>query len=180
MSLALQHNGMGRMGAVIAVTLAAVVATGCVTQGKYDDLAAERDKLSAELAESNEASAKLKMRLDTANSEAARMGEKLVETSDLLKGGSVHTLKLHRAMVDGVIETPGGAHFTECPPDYGRDESFQKEYAATAKDEGAWEEFKIRYLDVPEAEYQAAVQARSARSEPKASGDQKGPERSAS
>ena len=34
-------------------------------------------------------------------------------------------------MVDGVIEAPGGAHFTECPPDYGRDEAFQREYAAT-------------------------------------------------
>ena len=39
-------------------------------------------------------------------------------------------------MVDGVIEAPGGAHFTECPPDYGRDEAFQSEYAATAKDDG--------------------------------------------
>ena len=34
--------------------------------------------------------------------------------------------------VDGVIEAPNGAHFTECPPDYGRDEAFQKEYALAA------------------------------------------------
>ena len=60
-------------------------------------------------------------------------------------------------MVDGVIEAPGGAHFTECPPDYGRDEAFQKEYAATAKDEDAWLEFKKTYLDLEsEAEYQEA------------------------
>ena len=32
-------------------------------------------------------------------------------------------------MVDGVVEAPRGAHFTECPPDYGRDEAFQREYA---------------------------------------------------
>jgi glutaconate CoA-transferase subunit A len=86
--------------------------------------------------------------------------ERIVETSDLLKSGTAHTLKIHRAMVDGVIETPGGAHFTECPPDYGRDEAFQREYAATAKDPDAWAAFRERYLDVSEADYQRAVGAR--------------------
>ena len=87
--------------------------------------------------------------------------EKIVDTADLLKGGSLHTLKIHRAMIDGVIEAPGGAHFTECPPDYGRDEAFQREYAASAKDPEAWEAFKTRYLDLDsEAEYQQAVRAR--------------------
>ena len=86
--------------------------------------------------------------------------EQLVETSDLHKGGSFHTLRINRSMVDGVIETPGGAHFTECPPDYGRDEAFQREYAATAKDPEAWDAFKARYLDVPEAEYQQRVRER--------------------
>ena len=33
-------------------------------------------------------------------------------------------------MVDGVIEAPGGAGFTSCVPDYGRDEAAQKAYAA--------------------------------------------------
>ena len=35
-------------------------------------------------------------------------------------------------LTDGVAEAPGGAHFTANPPDYGRDEAFQKEYAASA------------------------------------------------
>ncbi|HJO24465.1 MAG: CoA-transferase [Myxococcota bacterium] len=87
--------------------------------------------------------------------------EKLVPTSELGKEGSLHTLRINRSMVDGVIETPRGAHFTECPPDYDRDESFQKEYAATAKDPEAWDAFKVRYLDVPEEEYQAAVKERA-------------------
>ena len=39
--------------------------------------------------------------------------EQLVETEDLAKTGSIHTLKINRTMVDGVIEAPGGAHFTE-------------------------------------------------------------------
>ena len=30
-------------------------------------------------------------------------------------------------MTDGVVETPHGAHFTECVPDYPRDEAFQRD-----------------------------------------------------
>lgn len=87
--------------------------------------------------------------------------ERIVRTEDLLSEGSFHTLLLNRTMVDGVIETPGGAHFTECPPDYGRDEAFQREYAATAKDPEAWERFSQAYLSLEsEADYQRAVAAR--------------------
>ena len=90
--------------------------------------------------------------------------EKLVDTADLAKSGSVHTLKIIRTMVDGVIETPNGAHFTECPPDYGRDEAFQKQYAATAKDPDAWRSFYERYLDLDSEEaYQEAVKSASAK-----------------
>jgi glutaconate CoA-transferase subunit A len=83
--------------------------------------------------------------------------EKLVPTEDFLKAGSVHTLRINRLMVDGVIEAPGGAHFTECPPDYDRDEAFQREYAGTASDTDAWQSFKARYLDVSEDDYQRVV-----------------------
>ena len=87
--------------------------------------------------------------------------EKLVPTEKLLNEGSVQTLKLNRSMVDAVIETPNGAHFTECPPDYERDETFQREYAATAKDPDAWEAFSARYLNLEsEAAYQEALRAR--------------------
>ncbi len=83
--------------------------------------------------------------------------EKIVDTKDLLSEGSLHTLRINRTLIDGVIEAPGGAHFTECPPDYGRDEKFQSEYAATAKDPEAWDTFKSAYLDVSEADYQQKV-----------------------
>ena len=87
--------------------------------------------------------------------------EKLVRSEDFLKEGSLHTLLLNRTMVDGVIETPRGAHFTECPPDYGRDEAFQREYAASAKDAAAWQSFFSKYLALEdEAAYQRAVAAR--------------------
>ena len=39
--------------------------------------------------------------------------EKLVATKDLLQEGSVHTLKINRVMVDGVIEAPGGKSLSD-------------------------------------------------------------------
>ncbi|MBC7172516.1 MAG: hypothetical protein H5U40_08830 [Polyangiaceae bacterium] len=83
--------------------------------------------------------------------------EKVVPTEELLQNGGLESLKINRMMVKGVVEAPLGAHFTECLPDYGRDEAFQKKYAASAKDEAAFAEFKKTYLDVPEAEYRKAV-----------------------
>jgi glutaconate CoA-transferase subunit A len=83
--------------------------------------------------------------------------EKIVSTDELVGGGPLQSLLINRMMVSGVVEAPNGAHFTECPPDYGRDESFQREYAKTAKDEAAWTAFRAKYLDLSEAEYQKAV-----------------------
>jgi glutaconate CoA-transferase subunit A len=83
--------------------------------------------------------------------------EKLVDTDDFLKEGPPQSLRINRLMTDGVVETPHGGHFTECVPDYGRDEAFQRQYAASAKSDEAWHEFRAKYVDVTEAEYQAAV-----------------------
>jgi glutaconate CoA-transferase subunit A len=77
--------------------------------------------------------------------------ERIVPTDELAATGSFHTMRISRLMTDGVIEAPNGAHFTECPPDYGRDEAFQKEYAATAADADAWTAFRTKYLDLTEA-----------------------------
>ena len=86
--------------------------------------------------------------------------EKLVDTEDLLDEGGVHTLKINRMMTDGVIEAPMGAHFTECPPDYGRDEAFQAAYAKAARSDEDWEAFRKQYLEFEtEAEYRKAVVA---------------------
>ena len=73
--------------------------------------------------------------------------------------GPPQSLLVNRAMVHGVCETPGGAHFTACPPDYGRDEEFQRRYAASAATPQAWQEFRERYLSGDEAAYQKAVAA---------------------
>ncbi|WP_260867926.1 CoA transferase subunit A [Streptomyces sp. SAJ15] len=69
------------------------------------------------------------------------------------------TLLLRRDVVTGVIEAPHGAHFTSCAPDYGRDEAFQRAYAAAAADPAAWREFTARFLSGTEDDYQAAVAA---------------------
>lgn len=83
--------------------------------------------------------------------------EEIVPTEDLLKDAPLQSILIDRMMVEAVVEAKGGAHFTECPPNYGRDEAFQKQYAATAKDPAAWDAFRARYLGVSEEEYQKAV-----------------------
>jgi glutaconate CoA-transferase subunit A len=83
--------------------------------------------------------------------------EQVVETEQLASIADLPHLKISRMDVTGVVESPNGAHFTECPPDYGRDEAFQKRYAATAKSDEAWDEFRAEFLDLDEAGYQAKV-----------------------
>jgi glutaconate CoA-transferase, subunit A len=83
--------------------------------------------------------------------------ERIVPTSALLDEGPPQSLLVNRAMVQGVVETPNGAHFTSCVPDYGRDEAFQAEYAAAAASDEKWEPFRQKYLDGDETSYQAAI-----------------------
>ena len=62
--------------------------------------------------------------------------EQVVPTAGLLDSGPPQSLLINRAMVHGVAHTPGGAHFTSCVPDYGRDEAFQAHYAAVGPQPG--------------------------------------------
>ncbi len=88
--------------------------------------------------------------------------EQIVGTDHLAAEGPLQTLCISRLLTDGVIETPGGAHFTACVPDYSRDEAFQREYAAAAGDPDAWRSFSARYLEVDEAGYQEATRTAAA------------------
>ncbi len=74
--------------------------------------------------------------------------------------GPPQTMLVNRAMAGGVVETPNGAHFSSCVPDYGRDEAFQAEYAKAAGDDESWAAFRAAYLDGDEAFYQDAVAGR--------------------
>jgi glutaconate CoA-transferase subunit A len=82
--------------------------------------------------------------------------ERIIDTDQFAAEGPLQTMCISRLLTDGVIETPGGAHFTACVPDYGRDEEFQRAYVSAAADPDAWATFRQRFLEVDEAGYQAA------------------------
>jgi glutaconate CoA-transferase subunit A len=92
--------------------------------------------------------------------------ERVVDEGALAGEGPLGAVTVHRLLTDGVAESPGGAHFTACPPDYGRDEAFQKEYAQAAAGGDEWAAFKSRYLDVDDHGYRAAVAEHRAASTP--------------
>ncbi len=83
--------------------------------------------------------------------------EKVVAPGALLDEGPIQTVTISRLLTDAVAEVPGGAHFTSCPPDYERDEAFQKLYAGSGADPEAWTAFSGRYVHVDDAGYRAAV-----------------------
>ncbi|MBK3581317.1 CoA transferase subunit A [Streptomyces sp. MBT65] len=78
--------------------------------------------------------------------------ERIVDTAEFTKEGPPQSLLVKRLHVTGVVEAPGGAHFTSCAPDHGRDEDFQRLYATTP-----WAEFAERFLSGDEADYRSAV-----------------------
>jgi glutaconate CoA-transferase subunit A len=87
--------------------------------------------------------------------------ERVVSTEDLAKeAGTDLRIRVNRSMVDGVVERAGAAHFTECPPDYPRDEAFQRDYAASAQSPDAWSAFRSEWLDLSEGDYQKKVGAK--------------------
>jgi glutaconate CoA-transferase, subunit A len=88
--------------------------------------------------------------------------ERIVENGTLTDSGPIGTVVIHRMLTDAVAQTPDGAHFTANPPDYGRDESFQKEYATSAGDPAEWDAFARRYVFVSDDEYRAHVRERNA------------------
>jgi glutaconate CoA-transferase, subunit A len=88
--------------------------------------------------------------------------ERIVDTADLRGEGCVHQMRISRLMVDGVVAAPGGAHFTLCEPDYGRDEALQRAYATSATSPEAWDAFRAEWIDLPEPDYQAKVKEASA------------------
>jgi glutaconate CoA-transferase, subunit A len=89
--------------------------------------------------------------------------EQIVAEGTLTDDHPLSSVLIHRMLTDAVAPAPNGAHFTANLPDYPRDESFQKEYAAAASDPAEWEAFAARYVKVDEEEYQARVRERESR-----------------
>jgi glutaconate CoA-transferase subunit A len=83
--------------------------------------------------------------------------EKIVPTAELdMKANSRFNL-VERAMITGVAEAPLGAHPTSAAPDYQLDLKHIKAYVDSAASPEAWADYKAKYIDVPEADYQAAI-----------------------
>ena len=85
--------------------------------------------------------------------------EQIIDTAGMTVDAAIQTMLINRTMVDGVVETPNGAHFTTCTPTYERDEKFQKAYATAAKTPEDWAVFEERFLSGSEQDYQDAVAA---------------------
>jgi glutaconate CoA-transferase subunit A len=82
--------------------------------------------------------------------------ERIVATDQFAAEGPLQTMCISRLLTDGVVQTPHGAHFTACVPDYPRDETFQRDYVIAAADPESWAAFEERFLAVGEDGYQAA------------------------
>jgi glutaconate CoA-transferase, subunit A len=83
--------------------------------------------------------------------------ERIVDTDHLASEGPIQSMCISRLLTDAVVETPRGAHFTACVPDYPRDEQFQRDYVTAAADPESWAGFETKYLALDEDGYQAAV-----------------------
>ena len=87
--------------------------------------------------------------------------ERIVPTAELTELGCIHTLHLDRGTVDGVVETPFGAHPTSCSPAYGIDVDHLRVYAGAAASADAWADYRRRFVDVDDAAYVDAVGGRT-------------------
>ncbi len=83
--------------------------------------------------------------------------EKIVPTAELNMAKNSRYNLVERAMITGVAEAPLGAHPTSADPDYQLDLGHIKTYVGSAASPEAWAEYKATYIDVSEAEYQAAI-----------------------
>jgi len=85
--------------------------------------------------------------------------DEIVDSADtLMSEVGPQRMLLSRMFVDTVSEAPNGAHFTFAGG-YGRDDAFQRHYAAAAKDTESWAAFVSEFLSGSEEDYQKAVAA---------------------
>jgi glutaconate CoA-transferase subunit A len=74
--------------------------------------------------------------------------ERVVPTRELAQA-PLFTPRIGRMLVDSVVEAPRGAGFTDCDPDYGRDEAAQRAYADSAASPAAWAAWRDQFLGQP-------------------------------
>ncbi|SFA81988.1 glutaconate CoA-transferase subunit A [Collimonas sp. OK607] len=79
--------------------------------------------------------------------------DELVDDAFFADGDEARYVFWERSMTTGVVHLPGGAHPTSCAPLHGFDARHFKEYAASAKEDGGWEQYVERYVACGEDEY---------------------------
>lgn len=79
--------------------------------------------------------------------------DELVESSHFAQGEEARYVPWERSETTGVVHLPCGAHPSSCAPLYGFDAKHFKEYAASAKEAGGWQQYAERYVHCSEAEY---------------------------
>ena len=90
--------------------------------------------------------------------------ERIVDTEQFASEGPLQTMCISRLLTDGVVETPGGAHFTACVPDYSARRGVPEGLRGGGRGPGpVGGSSPARYLEVTEAEYQAATSGVAAR-----------------
>ena len=84
--------------------------------------------------------------------------EEVVETATMHgDANAARAVFWERSETDQVVLAPGGAHPSSCQPLYGHDAAHFKAYAASAKEEGGWEQYREMYLANGEDAYIEAV-----------------------
>ncbi len=79
--------------------------------------------------------------------------DELVDSSFFESADEARHVFWERSQTTGVIHAPCGAHPSSCAPSYGFDVKHFKEYAASAKEPGGWDQYHERYLACSEQEY---------------------------
>jgi glutaconate CoA-transferase subunit A len=79
--------------------------------------------------------------------------DELVDSSFFEHGAEARGVFWERSQTTGVVHLPCGAHPSSCAPLYGFDVQHFKEYAASAKEAGGWQQYFDRYVACGEQEY---------------------------
>ncbi len=83
--------------------------------------------------------------------------DELVDSSYFEQGDEARYVFWERSQTTGVVHMPGGAHPSSCAPLYGFDVKHFKEYVASAKEPGGWQQYLEQYVTCGEPEYMARV-----------------------
>jgi len=86
--------------------------------------------------------------------------EKLVPTADLNMRENARFNFVERSQIKVVVEAPLGAHPTSANPDYQIDLAHLKQYVDSASSPEAWAAYRAAFIDIPHADYAAAIGGR--------------------